>query len=108
MHASGAHGWLDQYSFDLDNRRIGRIISNGSSEAFVRIAVGLGSEEAIDLAHRFGQSHPSDRMRVACWDALASTQAEPERRNAIWSEAERAGSRLVAGEARRRRAALVV
>ena len=103
MHARAAQGWLDQYSFDLEHRRVARILSHGSSEAFVRIAVGLGSAEAVDLAHRFGSTHPSDRMRLACWDALAAVETEPERRDAVWREAEVAGSRLVAGEARRRR-----
>lgn len=107
MHTCGAQGWLDQYSFDLERMTIGRIISNGSSEAFMRIAVGLGSEEACDLALRFGQTHPSDRMRLASWSALASAETDPSARDAVWSRAERAGSRLVAAEASRRRAVLV-
>ena len=106
MHTCGAQGWLDQYSFDLAKGSVGRIISNGSSEAFMRIAVGLGSDEAKDLALRFGQSHPSDRMRLASWGALASSESGPEQRDAVWRRAEQAGSRLVAAEARRRRMAL--
>ena len=107
MHTCGAQGWLDQYSFDLEAMTLGRIVSNGSSEAFMRIAVGLGSDEARDLAWRFGQSHPSDRMRLASWSALASAETAPAERDAVWRRAELAGSRLVAAEAARRRAALV-
>ncbi len=107
MHTTGAQAWLDQYSFDLEASAIGRIISNGSSEAFVRIAVGLGSEEANDLATRFGHTHPSDRMRLACWGALASVETEVAARDAVWREAEGAGSRLVAAEAKQRRLHLV-
>ena len=107
LHASGAQGWLDQYSFDVEQGRIGRILSNGSSEAFVRIAVGLGSEEATDLAHRFARRHPSDRMRLAAWGALASAVGNASTRDGLWRDAERCGSRLVAAEARRRRAVLV-
>jgi hypothetical protein len=106
MYAHSAHAWYDQYSFDLENRKVARILSHGSSEAFVRIAVGLGGEEAVDLAQRFGRTHPSDRMRLVCWDALAAAEPEPGRRDAIWREAEAAGSRLVAGEARSRRGEL--
>lgn len=108
MHTTGAQAWLDQYSFDLAERRIGRIISNGSSEAFVRIAVGIGGEEARDLATRFGQSHPSDRMRLAAWGALASVESDPDGRDAVWRAAERAGSLLVAEEAKLQRVALSV
>lgn len=106
MHTGGAQGWLDQYSFDLEKMTVGRIISNGSSEAFMRIAVGLGSDEARDLASRFGTAHPSDRMRLACWSALAAVETDPAGRDAVWRRAELAGSRLVAMEAAQRRRAL--
>ena len=107
MHTSAAQGWTDQYGFDLDQRRIRAILSGGSSEAFLRIAVGLGSEEALDLARRFAARHPSDRMRLCAWDALAAHARDPAARDALWAEAEGAGSRLVAMEARARRAELV-
>ena len=103
VHTGGAQGWLDQYRFDLDGRRVGGILNNGASEAFVRIAVALGGEEAIDLAHRFGRHHPSDRMRLAAWGALASIEPDPDH---VWRAAEGAGSRLVAAEAGLRRRAL--
>jgi hypothetical protein len=107
MHTCGAQGWLDQYSFDLERKSVGRIISNGSSEAFMRIAVGLGSDEARDLAWSFGGTHPSERMRLASWSALAAAETDPAARDAVWSRAELSGSRLVAAEAIRRRAVLV-
>jgi hypothetical protein len=107
MHTHGAQGWLDQYRFDLERREIGGIISTGPSEALIKVAVGLGSEEALDLAARFARSHPSDRMRLAAWDALAAREADPAARDAVWHEAEGSGSRLVTMEARARRAELV-
>jgi len=106
LHAGGAQGWLDQYGFDVENGSIARILSNGSSEAFIRIAVGLGSEEACDLAERFARRHPSDRMRLAAWGALASVAQGEAARDDVWRAAEASGSRLVAAEARSRRAAL--
>jgi len=106
MHTCGAQGWLDQYSFDVQNGSVGRILSNGSSEAFMRIAVGLGTDEAMDLACRFGKTHPSDRMRLVCFSALAASETDLEARDRVWREAERCGSRLVMQEARQRRAAL--
>ncbi len=106
MHTTGAQGWLDQYRFDLDQRRIGAIVSGGPSEAFMRIAVGLGGQEAFDLADRFAHGHPSDRMRLACWDALAGAADDVAARDALWRRAEQAGSRLVAKEATARRSEL--
>ena len=103
MHTSGAQAWLDQYSFDLEEHRIGRIISNGSSEAFLRIAVGMGCGEARDLAGSFAKHHPSDRMRLAAWGALASVETDPSLRDGVWRAAELAGSRVVAAEAKQRR-----
>lgn len=108
LHASGAQGWFDQYSFDCEKRRIGRILSSGASEAFLRIAVGIGSEEACDLAERFARHHPSDRMRLAAWGALASVAPGADARDSLWRRAEGSGSRLVAGEAARRRERLEV
>ena len=55
MHTSGAQGWLDQYRIDTAKGEIGAILSHGASEAFLRIAVGLGGDEACDLAHRFAR-----------------------------------------------------
>jgi hypothetical protein len=106
VHTGAAQGWLDQYRFDLESRRIAAILNNGASEAFLRIAVGLGGAEANDLARQFGRNHPSDRMRLAAWSALASVSVDAGARDALWREAEAAGSRLVAAEAKLRRRAL--
>ncbi len=107
MHTTGAQGWLDQYKFDTDKKQIGGILGHGASEAFIRIAVGLGSEEALDLASSFARTHPSDRMRLHALDALASVAEGAAARDDLWRGAEYAGSRLVAMEARARRAELV-
>ena len=106
MHTTGAQGWLDQYSFDLEKCAISGIISPGPSEALLKVAVGLGSAEALDLAHRFAKRHPSDRMRLAAWDALAARETEALARDAVWREAEGSGSRLVELEAKARRTVL--
>jgi hypothetical protein len=108
MHTEGAQGWLDQYKFDLDRREIAAQLSPAPSAAFLKVAVGLGSDEALDLAHRFALRHPSDAMRLAAWDALAARDADPAGRDALWREAEGAGSRLVAMEAKARRAELAL
>ncbi|MEZ5742959.1 MAG: transposase [Sphingomonadaceae bacterium] len=107
MHATPTQAWFDQYSFDVEKGTVGRIVSNGANEAFLKIAVGLGGEEAIDLADRFGRKHPSDRMRLAAWEALASVAGSSGARDSVWRDAERSGSRLVAAEARLRRGALI-
>lgn len=106
LQTTGAQGWLDQYRFDLERREIGAIVSPGSTEALLKVAVGLGSAEALDLADRFARTHPSDRLRLAAWDALAMRETDPAVRDALWRQAEQGGSRLVTMEAKARRAGL--
>lgn len=105
MHASGAQGWLDQYSFDIAKDEITGVLSPGGSEVFLRVAVGLGCEKARDLADHFARAHPSDRMRLVALEAQAGVLSMHERDD-LWRRAERSGSRLVAREATRRREAL--
>jgi hypothetical protein len=102
MHAGGAQGWLDQYRFDTAKDEIAAVLSPGASEVFLRIAVGLGSPEAQDLAETFARRHPSDRMRLCALEAQAGVLG-PEDRDALWRCAENSGNRLIAMEARRRR-----
>lgn len=106
MHTSGAQTWLDQYRFDVTEKRIAGILNPGPSEAWLRVAVGLGGAEAQDLAHRFARHHPSDRMRLCALDSLAGTMTDRAERDALWRGAEGSGSRLVAMEAKARRAEL--
>ena len=106
MHMAPHQTWFDQYRFDVAAGRIAGILSHGSSEVMVRLAVALGLDEAHDLAERFGRRHPSERMRLAAFEARALAAADECGRDAIWREAEACGSRLVAGEAMRRRALL--
>lgn len=102
MHSGGAQGWLDQYSFDVENDAIAKVLSAGGSEIFLRVAVGLEHPDAIDLAHNFARGHVSERMRLAALEAQAGVLGLAER-DALWRRAEANGSRLVAGEATRRR-----
>lgn len=101
-----AQGWFDQYRFDPESDTIAEVISPNSTETFLRIAVALGGEEALDLAERFGRTHPSDRLRLACFESRAAQAGDAEARDAIWREAERSGSRLLAHEGARWRRAL--
>jgi len=98
MGIDAAQGWYDQYGFDLEKGTISRILNPTSTETFLRIAVGMGSDEAQDLAEHFGRVHPSDRMRLASYEARAML-ADIAGQDALWAEAVRSGSRMVAAEA---------
>lgn len=102
MHAGGAQGWLDQYRFDTTRGEISGIISSGGAEVFLRVAVGLGHADAVDLAENFARGHISERMRLVALEAQAGVLGRAER-DSLWRRAEAGGSRLVAGEAARRR-----
>ena len=106
MHMAPHQGWFDQYRFDVDDKRIAGILNTGSAEAMLRMAVGLGLEDVLDLAEQFGRGHPSDRMRLAGWEALAMVADSAVARDEVWARAEASGSRMMAGEARRQRALL--
>lgn len=102
-----AEGWFDQYGFDLESGAITGVLNPTATETFLRCAVGLGGVEALDLADHFGRRHPSDRMRLASFEARALLKDAPGA-DAMWREAERSGSLMVAREAAARRAELAV
>lgn len=107
-HLHGARSWDSHYVFervsgDAGTFRVAAVRGDGSSETFLRLAVALGGEEARDLAFHFGRAHPSDRMRLTAWTALAGAAADLGARDAIWREAEETGSRAVAEAAKRQR-----
>ena len=106
MHIGAGQGWLDQYDFDLDNDAVTGTLNPTSTEVFLRCAVGIGTEAALDLAEVVGRNHPSDRLRLASFEAREGLLDEVAERDALWREAEVSGSRLLAGEAAVRRAAL--
>ena len=97
-----AEGWFDQYGFDLETGAITGALNPTATETFLRCAVGLGGGEAIDLAAHFGRHHPSDRLRLASYEARALL-LDGSGAHALWREAEGAGSLLVAREATARR-----
>ncbi|MCJ2187719.1 transposase [Novosphingobium beihaiensis] len=107
-HLHGAGSWDSHYVFEPEpgsagSFRVARVLGQGPSETFLRLAVALGGDEARDLAFRFGLQHPSDRMRLTAWHALAGAAPGEAARDAIWQEAEGSGSRLVAEVAKRQR-----
>lgn len=103
MHIDPTQGWMDQYGFDLERGTVTGVLNPTSTETFLRCAVGLGGGEALDLAEHFARRHPSDRMRLASYEARAMLADEAEARDALWREAEQSGSLMVAKEAATRR-----
>ena len=71
----------------------------------MRVAVAGQSAQALDYAQWVGAHHPSERLRLASFEARAGLLDEAAR-DALWREAERSGSRLVAAFATRRRKAI--
>lgn len=106
MHVDPAQGWFDQYGFDLERREISRILNPNTSEAFLRVAIASGSDDALDYAEWVGDTHPSERLRLASFEARAAVYQSTEARDALWREGESCGSRMVAQVAKQRRAEL--
>ncbi|MXO95177.1 transposase [Erythrobacter aquimaris] len=105
MHVDPAKGWYDQYGFDLENDAVTGILNPTSTECFLRCAIGIGTKEALNFAEWVGKSHPSDRMRLASYEAR-SRLLDKAGRDVLWRQAEHSGSIMLAAEAASRRAVL--
>ncbi|MDG5748784.1 transposase [Qipengyuania sp. XHP0207] len=103
MHIGAGQGWLDQYGFDLDSNVVTGTLNPTSTEVFLRCAIGMGGDDALALAEDFGRHHPSDRLRLATFEAREGLLPDAKDRDALWRMAELSGSRLLAGEATARR-----
>ncbi|MEO0464486.1 MAG: transposase [Pseudomonadota bacterium] len=104
MHVDPAQCWFDQYAFDLERGEVARVLSPNSTEAFLRVAVASGSEDALDYAQWVGAAHPSDRLRLASFEARAA-RLDAQDADALWREAEVSDSAMLARVAQHRRAA---
>ncbi len=102
MHVDPAQCWFDQYAFDVESNQVDRVLSPNASEAFLRIVVASGSQEALDYAEQVGAGHPSERLRLASFEARAGLMRD-DQKDALWRKAEACGSRMVAEIARERR-----
>lgn len=102
MHVDPSQGWFDQYGFDLESGEVTGVLSPNATEVFLRTAVASGSVEAEDFARWIGQSHPSDRLRLASFEARAGLLESACARESLWREAERAGSRMIGAVAKMR------
>ena len=105
MHIDPAQGWFDQYGFDLESNAVTGVLNPTATECLMRCAVGLGGETALEFVDWVGRAHPSDRMRLASYEARSSL-LDRDRRDALWREAELSGSSMVSKEAAARRAKL--
>ncbi|WP_296718297.1 transposase [Erythrobacter sp.] len=106
MRIDPAQGWFDQYGFDLERGTVARLLNPHATEAFLRVAVASGADSALEFAEWAGAAHPSDRIRLASFEARADLLDDPADEDALWRAGELSGSRMVAGAARARRAAL--
>lgn len=106
MHVAPGQAWNDQYGFDLENSTVSRLLNTNTTEVFLRVAVATGSGAAHDFAEHIGAAHPSERLRLASFEARAGLLSQTEACDALWREGELCGSRMVAAVAKDRRATL--
>ena len=110
MHSNPANSWFDQYGFDLENGTVTGQLNPTSTEAFLRCAIALdcgGNDKGgVAIGEWFGATHPSERIRLASYQALAGRAQSLAERDAVWARAELSGSVLVAKEAAAARHAL--
>lgn len=75
-------GWRRQYRFDLAAGTIAECMTLSSAEMLLELAVGCGSDNALDLADSFMRRHADDAMRHGAWNALAHALPGDRARNA--------------------------
>ena len=68
--------------------------------------IWLSEGEAAEFARWVGRTHPSDRLRLASFEARAGVALNDLERDATWREAEVCGSGLVAKVASKARGAV--
>ncbi len=83
MHQNIAQPWFDQYHFDLQSKKIIKILNHVSGEILLQMAVHLLPEQGQALAHDYMQKHPCDRMRLSAFQALLSVQTSDEKMDMI-------------------------
>lgn len=106
MHVDETQKWFDQYGFDLEEGTVAKVLSPNSTEVFLRVAIATGHSEALDLADRFGKHHPSDRIKLASYEARAKLLKDTSARDELWREAEVSGCVMLAETAKVERALL--
>ena len=106
VEASHSSAFRDQYRFDVASRRIDGIITRMSLEPMLALCAHYGGEDGVDLIAEFAAGHPSDRIRWCALRARAGAEPDLDKRIALFAEAARSGSRLVAAMAARQAARL--
>lgn len=101
-HVSSADRGVDGLAFDPEAGLVLGAYGRDVQEVILDVAVALGVEGAREYAIDVGRSHPSDRIRLAAWEALAAHSLCAETIDEVWREAERSGGRAVARVARQR------
>jgi hypothetical protein len=75
MHAATSLRFLNQYRFDVAERKIAGILSRTSAEALLALAAHHGGGNGRELVEEFAAYHPCDRVQFAALRELAA--AEP-------------------------------
>jgi len=74
-----AQPWTDQYRYDLKAGTIDGILTTTPGEALLAIGTRFGGGNGIDLAARFAERHPCERMRLTAIDALHRADSDRAR-----------------------------
>ena len=107
MHIDPVQGRYDQYGFDLASNAVSGALNPTSTECFLRCAVGLGGDAALDIAEWAGREHLSDSLRLASFEARSGLLDGAER-DALWRQAEASGGLMIVREAAERKRLLAL
>jgi hypothetical protein len=95
LQASAANHFLDQYQFDVENRRVLGILTRTSIEPLLALSTHYGGDEGMDLIESFAARHPSDSVRFEALKARANAAGDLDARIAVYEQAARSNNPFV-------------
>jgi hypothetical protein len=91
---------LDQYKFDIANKRVDSMANRIATEPLLALSAHFGGGNGADLLANFAAGHPSDRVRFLALQAQAAVIGDVDARIAHYEQAARSDSRFVREMAR--------
>ncbi len=100
MQMNYAQGWHDQYRFDVERGEVAGILSYSAADMLLHLAAAAPGDNGLDLAAEFARHHPSERMQLSAWNALAGQWSDIQQQRAHYEAGLSHHSALVRGECR--------
>lgn len=86
---------MDQYAFNLSERKVAKLINRMPSDPIFSVAAALGDDGLDEMLLSISRRHPLDRVRLAAMSARAHACASPERALEFWASTKGVESQFI-------------